>query len=357
MSFRVIACLTVLTVMAGTQYTFAQGNDTSACISRTCCCDKDDSPAGVMISHLHAKNEWMFSAKWMNMNMGGMLSGSETVSEDAVFNQYLMSPKTMQMNMFMLMGMYGITNRLTGMVMVNYNTNTMQMNMFAPGGHHHPGSEQSSANHTMQSSGLGDTKLSVIYGIKNTRRHQLMVSGGVSLPTGSITKKGESTDMMYPNTRLPYAMQLGSGTVDLLPFAAYKYTHTKWSFSTQLSAVIRAGENTVGYRLGNEYVSNSWAAYRWLPFLSSSLRLEGSVTESISGGDPTLYQYAEPAANTANYGGTKATGYVGTSVFPLKGALQTLGIAAEYGVPFYQNVNGIQMKQQQFVNVSLSYGF
>lgn len=357
MSFRIIACVIVFSIMCGFQYTLAQDSAAATCKSSCCCAKNDDAPAGIMIAHVHAKNEWMFSARWMNMPMDGLLSGNSAISEEAVFNQYLMAPQTMQMNMLMLMGMYGFTDRLTGMVMMNYNTAYMEMSMYAPGGHHHTGNEQMTMKHTMQSAGLGDTKLYALYGIVNSGNNRLLVSGGVSLPTGSILVKGESGNMMYPNTRLPYAMQLGSGTYDFLPCISYQYKQSRWSASTQVSAVLRTGENSVGYRLGNEYTSNSWISCNWLSMVNSSFRLEGVLAEPISGSDASLYRFAEPAANPVNYGGKRVSGYVGTSVFPLKGAFETLGVSAEYGMPFYQYANGIQMKQRHTLNIALSYGF
>lgn len=357
MSVNVYVYLIVSFAMVVSQHVYAGQNDSTFCSSAVCCGSNDPTPSGVMLSHIHPKNEWMFSYKWMSMNMSGVMSGSQTISNEAVFTNYLMAPKNMSMNMHMLMGMYGITNRLSAMVMVNYNSLSMQMEMFVPGGHHHPGSAETTPSHIMESSGLGDTKAYLLYGLLHKRQHQLLVSGGMSFPTGSILVTGKDDDMMYPNNRLPYNMQLGSGTYDVLPCVNYLFQQGKFTASTQVSAVIRTGYNPVGYRLGNEFTSNSWVAYKWLPFLSSSLRAEGSIQNNITGLDPTLYRYNEPAANTENYGGKKIVGYIG-SVFHLNtGALKNAGIAAEYGIPVYQYYNGIQMRQQQSWTLSLQYSF
>ncbi len=357
MPAKFIACLAVFLVMAFSQYTRAAEKDSASCTTHCRCGNENISPAGVMIAHLHPKKEWMLSARWMNMNMSGLLSGSESVSPEAVFNNYLMAPDNMQMNMFMLMGMYGFTRRLTGMVMVNYNSTSMHMTMFAPDAHHHPGSTTTSGDHTMLSSGLGDTKLYALYGILNKQRHQLLVSAGVSLPTGSITEKGTTNDMMYPGKRYPYSMQSGSGTYDLLPCINYLFAGREWIVASQVSAVVRTGENTIGYRLGNEYTSSNWVAYKWLDVLSSSFRVDGTFSNSITGHDPSLYRYAEPSSNTMNYGGKRVTGFVGSFFQVGKGSLNGLGIGAEYGIPLYQYVNGIQMKQQHTLHISVAYGF
>jgi hypothetical protein len=354
MSLKIYVLLWLTLAMAILTRIQAQPADSIFCASHSCCGSDDATPAGVMISHLHAKKEWMFSYKLMTMNMSGIMSGTQSVNQESVFANYLMAPRNMQMNM----GMYGITNRLTTMVMVSYNATSMQMDMFAAGAHHHhAGGSESAGPHQMESSGISDIKIYMLYGLLNKSNHQLLVSGGLSFPTGSILVAGSADDMMYPNVRLPYAMQPGSGTYDILPCINYLYQHKKWTASSQVSATVRTGENAVGYRLGNEYVSNNWVAYQWFSFLSSSLRLEGNIQQSIKGIDHSQYTFNEPSSNTANYGGRKVIGHFG-SVFRLnKGFLKNAGFAAEYGVPLYQNVNGVQMKQRQSVTLSLQYGF
>jgi hypothetical protein len=357
MTIRIYVCLIVTLSMAIAQSVRASQSDSLSCTSSICCGSNDPTPAGVMLSHIHPKREWMFSYKWMSMNMSGVMSGSQSISNEAVFTNYLMSPKNMSMNMHMLMGMYGITNRLSAMVMVNYSSLTMQMEMFVPGGHHHAGSTDAAPSHTMESAGLSDTKAYLLYGLLHKPNHQVFVSGGMSFPTGSILVTGNADNMMYPNTRLPYSMQLGSGTFDVLPCINYLYQRGKFTASSQLSAVVRTGYNPVGYRLGNEFLSNSWLAYQWSSFISSSIRLEASAQKAISGTDPSLYRFNEPAANTQNYGGKKMIGYIGSVLHINKGVFKNAGIAAEYGIPVYQYYNGIQMRQQQSWSVSLLYGF
>jgi hypothetical protein len=125
MSLKIYVLLWLTLAMAILTRIQAQPADSRFCASHSCCGSDDATPAGVMISHLHAKKEWMFSYKLMTMNMSGIMSGTQSVNQESVFANYLMAPRNMQMNMHMLMGMYGITNRLTTMVMVSYNATSM----------------------------------------------------------------------------------------------------------------------------------------------------------------------------------------------------------------------------------------
>jgi hypothetical protein len=204
---------------------------------------------------------------------------------------------------------------------------------------------------------LGDVKLYALYSPLNKRNHQVLVSAGISIPVASTTVKGKAEDMMYPGSNLPYGMQLGSGTYDVLPCINYVYQNGKITASAQVSAVLRTGTTASGYKLGNEATLNSWVAWQWLSTLSSSLRMEGSQTGRISGNDPSLYIYNEPSANPSNYGGQKVIGYIGSALHVPKRMLSNTTLGVEYGIPVYQYWNGSQMKLQQVLNASVSIGF
>jgi hypothetical protein len=332
------------------------GNDTSHCV-RLCCCMEDLSPAGIMISHVHSKNEWMLSYRFMNMSMSDLRTGTTSIDKEKVFNTYVMAPEKMNMQMHMLMAMYGITSRLTVMMMFNYQVNSMEMSMYGTSGHNHPGSHpDGSSTHRMQTKGIGDTKLHLLYGFSKDGVSQFLVSIGASLPTGTIHMTGASDDAMYPNGDYPYGMQLGSGTVDVLPVINYLYQGNKLALSASVSGTYRAGYNSLGYRLGNEVVVNGWIAYQWFRLLSSSFRIQGKASGQIEGNDPALYSGTEPAANPKNYGGRTIYAYAGSTLH-FKKALKNNRLSIECGIPVYQDVSGIQLKQQLTLTTSWSFSF
>jgi hypothetical protein len=308
-----------------------------------------------MISHIHKKGQWMFSYRYMNMSMGDMQIGTDKVSDDYIFTKYLMSSDKMKMEMHMLMAMYGLTNRLTLMGMVHYNNTSMRMTMLEGTTHVHNGMSGEEMDMNMRTSGFGDFKLHALYGVINQKRHHLLVSMGLNVPTGSISIKGDDNSM-YPNQRLPYVMQMGSGSVDLLPGLNYLFQKGDISGSSQITSTIRITNNSLGYRWGNEITTNHWLAFTWLKNFSSSIRLEGTTSGRIKGEDPTLYAGYEPSANPSNYGGDKVSGFLGTNVHFRKGFLNSSRIGVEYGIPFYQNLYGPQMgiKSSLFASCSIS---
>lgn len=343
-----LICLFLVFVGVPNFYGQTKEADNATCSEGACCCGNDPTPAGVMISHVHAKNEWMISYRYMGMNMSGVEDGLTNVSQSDVLASYMSSPDLMKMQMHMGMLMCGITDRLTVMGMFNYVSNYMEMTM-PVGSHLH--------HHSMSAAGIGDSKLYALYALKKNMFRQIIASLGINLPTGSISIKGPDGAMMYPNQRYAYSMQLGSGTVDLLPGFTYLKQNGKWTNSAQVQATIRTGKNSLGYRLGHEVLLNAWTAYYWLPFMSSSLRLEANYTSALAGSDPSVSKQIEISANPANYGGTRANLFLGTSFQTKKGFLKKNRLSVEYGLPVYQNIVGLQMKSKSSLYISWTLMF
>lgn len=342
----------LLLALITTRTVSAQSDSAVTCVS--CICKKDATPAGVMLSHVHPKGEWMFSYRLMNMSSKGLEQNGKSISNEQIYDQnYLYSSDRMSMNMHMLMAMYGLSNKITLMAMFEYNQSSMNMMSEASAPHIHNGVVMSgSMAHDMKTSGFGDMSLTALYSILNTQKHHFLFSGGLSIPTGSTQIKGDAGSM-YSKTRYPYMMQQGSGTWDVLPGLTYTFKGDKLMASTQLFSTIRTGYNQVGYKLGNELIFNNWVAYQWLSWMSTSLRAEVFQTGKIKGNDPSLYAFMEPAANTANYGGTAVMLYAGLNTF----FLGNNKIGVEAGLPVYQKSNGIQPSLYSNINLVYSIVF
>jgi hypothetical protein len=348
--------LAILLVLPETIFSQTICDTAMACDHDCCCSDGAAAPAGVMLSHVNAKKEWMLSYRFMNSTTDGLLSGSSAIDNNSVFVNYLMLPSRSQMNMHMFMVMYGVSSKLTLMTMFNYNSMAMEMAMFSANQEHNHSADPAK-NNVMQTSGLGDIKAQALYNVLNSKKQQLIVSMGASIPVGSIALKGISNDVAYADRRLPYAMQTGSGTVDLLPGLSYLYYKNKWAAGSQIAGVVRTYNNSVGYHLGNEVSVQGWMAYKWLKFLSTSLRAEFCAANKISGKDASLYYYYEPSANPNNYGGQRASVYIGSAWQINNGFFKNNSLSIEYGIPFYQNVNGIQSKINSTLYASWAFTF
>jgi hypothetical protein len=70
--------------------------------------------------------------------------------------------------------------------------------------------------------------------------------------------------------------------------------------------------------------------------------LNYNVVGQIQGSDASVPAILEPAADHKNYGGSLVKGFIGLAYFFHGDFLKNNKIAAEYGIPVYQNFNGTQ---------------
>ncbi len=319
----------------------------------------DGSPAGTMISHGHPKGGWMITYSLMRAELNGHLDGTKSISDDVIFNSYLMSPQTMRMDMHMLMGMYGCGARLSLMAMFSYTRMTMTMTMPQGSTHVHnmPGmTGVVSSDMTMKSAGIGDSKIWALYKLGTGEGSSLVASAGISIPSGSTDLQGNSENM-FENQHLPYMMQLGTGSFDFLPGITYLKKSGRSSWSAQLLGTLRPFDNANSYRWGNELIVNAWFSRQFAQWISTSLRVEGVFSSSISGFDPMVLKVMEPDADADNYGGQRCLIFGGINLYVNSGVFSDTKAAIEIGLPLYQNLNGPQLATEFQILIGLTKSF
>lgn len=321
------------------------------------------APIGVMGDHVHKQGEWMFSYRFMTMDMDGNRSGSSNISPEEIATTIPnrlagqpMQPPTlrvvptqMTMDMHMLGAMYAPTDNLTLMVMASYHKKDMDHITFqGPVGTNRLG------KFTTKSEGIGDTKVSGLLNIYDHNNHKVHLNIGASLPTGSITKKDNVLTPMggRPELRLPYAMQLGSGTYDLLPGITYQTHQGKWNFGAQYMATIRTGENSEDYTLGDEHKLTSWVGYEWQQNITTSIRFAYQDVDNIDGSDLEIRAPVQ-TADPNNFGKERLDLYAGINWASHSGHR----LALEVGTPVYQHLDGPQLETDWTLTAGYKYGF
>lgn len=324
-------------------------------------------PIGVMGEHRHHKGELMFSYRYMRMWMEGNLSGDDNISPEEIVTtvpnrffgqvpppignaQFLrVVPTEMSMDMHMFSAMYGVSDTITLMGMVPYHEKEMDHTTFLG-----LAGTNVKGTFTTKTEGIGDVSLSALVGLYDredeTGETHVNLLLGTSAPTGSITERG---NVLRPvpgeglvNQRLPYAMQLGSGTWDFLPGVTATTRRGDLSFGAQYRAWIRLeDENDEGYALGDIHQGAVWAQYQWAPWISTSVRLTGRTQDKIDGIDTNIIAPVQ-TANPDFYGGERLDLSFGVNLIAQRGALCGHRLAAEYGLPVYQDLNGPHMKNK-----------
>lgn len=320
------------------------------------------APISITGDHVHDKGEWMVSFRTMHMHMDGNQKGDSDISASDIATTIAnpnappatmrVVPTKMDMTMHMMGAMYGVTNKLTIMAMASYVIKDMDHLTFAGGA----GTTVLGTFRT-RTNGIGDTRISGIYELLKNHHHRLNVQMGLSLPTGSIKKDDDvlAPTGARPRLRLPYAMQLGSGTYDALPAITYIGNNGKWGWGAQGSAVIRLkSENAQGYRLGNLFRLTGWGAYDLGKGMSVNTLITAETLGDINGRDD---QITAPVttANPDNYGGERIELGAGFTYEPDYAKNLSFGINAR--TPIYQDLNGVQLEQDFTLTAGLTFRF
>ncbi len=328
----------------------------------------DHAPIGVMGDHIHGAGDFMLSYRAMHMDMDGSRKGTSDIDPVTIAtteaNRFFgvagqpptlrVVPTSMTMDMHMLGGMYAPTDWLTLMAMANYLEKEMDHITFAGGA-----GTAVLGNFTTKSKGWGDTKLSGLVRLSKNDTYGIHLNMGISLPTGSID---ETATVLAPNgamplLRMPYAMQLGTGTYDLLPGVTYIGHKNAWSWGAQYAAEIRLeDENDEGYAWGDKHSFSVWGSYEWAPWISTSARLTGYTQDEIDGIDSQIVVPVQ-TADPDNYGGDVLELSLGANLLATKGAVKGHRLAIEATAPLYRNLNGPQLETDWSVMLGWQYAF
>ncbi|MGX1930923.1 nitrous oxide reductase accessory protein NosL [Flagellimonas sp. 2504JD4-2] len=303
------------------------------------------APSGIMGDHLHPKGGFMVSIRYMNMAMTGNREGSNGVSDEDIYQRFMVAPQEMTMQMYMVGAMYGISDNLTVMLMQNFVQNDMDLTARMI-----MNNMPMLNNFSTSSSGLGDLKLGVLYGLVSSEKLSFHINSKINIPLGDI-KNRDATPMMA-DAKLPYAMQLGTGTFDITFGGTLKGNHGDLSWGIQQLSTLRTGTNSEDYRFGNLYELHSWAGYALSNNISVSARLSGSTENEIEGMDTELNPMMVTTADPNNYGGERIWGGTGVNI----GLLQSkLVLGTEISFPLYQNFNGIFMDSDYILSTCVKY--
>jgi len=261
-----------------------------------------------MGDHVHKTGEIMLSYRFMQMDMSGNRDGSNTLTAEQIattapnpFFGLPMMPPTLRVvplkmttRMHMLGAMYAPNNSVTLMAMTRYLDKKMRHVTFQGG----MGSTRL-GEFTTQTRGLGDTSLTALITLGHSEHVSWHATLGVSIPTGSVKRSGEVLTPMgaTPKLRLPYPMQLGSGTYDALLGLTAAGSLDRWGWGGQWQSRLRLADNSESYRLGHTHSLSAWASYLVVPRLSLSTRLVYSNRDNVKGQDPLIVapvQTADP---------------------------------------------------------------
>ena len=294
------------------------------------------APLGVMGDHTHNVGKTMFSYRYMTMSMDGNRSGQSQRSVSEVLTDFMVAPLNMTMRMHMFGIMYAPTDKLTLMTMLPYINKSMDHR------------KRDLTEFNRKSNGIGDLKIEGLYQLFKDKDHSFHINTGVSLPLGSIDKKDGQA------TRLPYPMQLGSGTYGIQLGGTYVKQWTGWSVGSQVSGLFRLDKNKHEYALGNVYTGTAWVSKLLTDSISTSFRTQVKIWDDINGSDSDLNPNMVSTAQT-NRGGKQLDLAMGLNYLVREGWFKGNRLGFEFGMPLIQSLDSVQLETDWWVSIGWQY--
>lgn len=311
------------------------------------------APIGIMGDHAHPAGGAMLALRYKIMGMKNLYDGSREISQSELLDPtgpygYTIAPTSMTTQAVVASGMYAPSDFLTLSLMVPYMFKEMSM------------TTRMGTHFNTRSNGLGDIRLVALSRLVQREQGHLQLNLGLSFPSGSIDETDDNPMSGGQPVQLPYPMQLGSGTWDLLPAAVVGGETGRFAWGFKGDGVIRMTTNDNGYRLGHAYELTGWGEWAWTRWLATSFRLTWKQQFEIDGRDhrlPPMAPQMTPLADPRNLGWKQFNGLIGFQLLGQKGWLAGQRLAVEAGLPLWQSTSGPALGRSYMVTVGWLYAF
>lgn len=288
------------------------------------------APIGVMQDHAHAAGTVMAGFRYRIVDFQGLGHGARYTSELRTLERFPIAPTSMRRVMYDLSLMWAPVDFVTVMAMTTFADFQMQNRTSSLG------------TFDTTAAGIADTRLTTIWRILRLSRQQLLLNLGMSFPTGSTDEVDRTP--LGPGTRLPYPMQLGSGSWEILPGITYVGQTFDYSWGGQALASFRLGKNDQDWRRGHAVTTTLWFAYRFVEWMSASARVAYDYSGDVDGADPALSRSSSPAADPNLQSMHRLAVLFGANLYAPKGTFRSLRMAIEGGFVPFQSLDGPQLK-------------
>jgi|GEM_PF-6744979 len=244
----------------------------------------------------------------------GIRSGTNEIDAFSVFGTYAAAPFDRTDRVHRLQFAYGVTDYLTvraSGLFVDY-----QRDVIAEGAN---AGELLLA--TTSNDGIGDIDVEGLLRVYQSTSFLAHASLGVEFPTGDYDQTGFNLGA-NAETRLPYNMRRGSGSVSIVPGLTMSTQNEFATLGAQVKARLRVNDNTFGFRSGDEVEANLWAGYRMNDVIALTSGLRVLRFGSIQGEDAALDPSRDPAEDVILSSGTIVSLPLGVNVVLDNGILE-----------------------------------
>lgn len=321
--------------------------------------------AGLMTEHMHDGGEVMIALRYERSRSAGVnQAGDEAIADPAIVAAgYSARTRSMTMDMVMLDLMYAPTDNLTLMVMPHYMWHRMEMVGIDPmagmggdaGAHEGHGAGHAipfGETHAHSTEGFGDTLVSASYRLARAPGLGAHATLGVWVPTGAVDRKNADGTFVH------YGMQSGGGTWDLEPSVTLTGRAGAVGWGAQASYRWKSdASNASGFAFGDKARATGWLSYLLGRDVGATARLEYVHEGQVQGHYDGAHHHASPPDRQENYGGDTVTAGLGLNWLLPVASTRRPQLGAEFALPIYQDLNGIQAPQDWRFSLALSQTF
>ena len=196
----------------------------------------------------------------------------------------------------------------------------------------------------------GDVSIRGLFNVLEMNEYRMSLTLGATVPTGKLKKR----DVGRLGTReiLPFALQGGSGTIDVLAGLTFLTQNEVASTGAQINTVTRVVDNRRGYRLGDELSISVWGAHNLSDWVSVSVRALYETWDDVTGSEPGTDGAIDPGANSFAQGGERLQIPFGVNLFLREGPFGGHRLSLEWYYPVHQDLNGPQLATDRTLVVS-----
>lgn len=304
--------------------------------------DRADSyaPIGVRGDRVLSVGEFLVSYRYEALEQDGLRSATAELDLDEVLDVFQSTPFNLTQQRHLLELQFAAIENITLTARVPFIQNNM---------------DQVTRNFDVFNSsttGLGDVEVGALFNVYEEGPYKAHVAAVASVPTGSFEEDGTNA---IGDGRLPYSMQLGSGTFDIQPSVTFQAMNQYGSVGFKGTGIVRMSENDAGYTLGNRVMVTSWFSFPVSDQLSFSARMEWQKWDPITGSDPAhataVSLIQDPSVFPDLIGGSRLDLPLGVNLNVQNGPLAGHRLGIEATFPVNEDLDGLELQQSWTVTV------
>ena len=284
------------------------------------------APAGVKADFTLPAGEIYLGYRYFEEKFRGTLVGTVEVTSEDVLDIFTVATPTYDRAVHEAELRYGVTDWGTMEVSMPFLRNDMLK-------------ETTLGFFQTTSDVLGDVSIRGLFRLLEMDEYRLSLTLGGTVPTGKLGKRGPTAT---GTGVLPFSMQGGSGSPDILAGGTFQVQNDVASVGIQFNSVIRFMDNWADYRLGNRYDVSVWGAYNLSDWASFSMRGFFEHWNRIEGSESRTNGLEDPLAESFFQGGERVVVPFGFNLYLREGSAAGHRLSVELYYTVHEDLNAFQ---------------